>query len=62
LFQQNGQWHVFKIVAGKAVNQAITLSDKGPLQSVVTEGLSAGDTVINYPGDRLKNGSPVKAM
>jgi len=38
----------------------VSISRRGPLKAVVQSGLTEGDKVILYPGDKIQPGVPVK--
>lgn len=61
VFQQQSEWATFKLVKGKAVRTAISLKERGPVHSVVESGLSEGDKIILYPGDRIREGVKIEA-
>ncbi|MCB0340952.1 MAG: HlyD family efflux transporter periplasmic adaptor subunit [Pseudobdellovibrionaceae bacterium] len=60
LFQKDNEWTAFKIENGKAVKTQVSISRRGPLKAVVQSGLTEGDKVILYPGDKIQPGVPVK--
>jgi len=62
LFQSEGSWAVYRIKGGVAVLTPIRVGKKGPVDSTVLEGLSAGDRVVVYPGDAVESGVRVTSL
>ncbi|MFP5519261.1 MAG: efflux RND transporter periplasmic adaptor subunit [Bdellovibrionia bacterium] len=60
LVKEGSQWSVFVINSGKIHKQVVNLGAKNQSHSVVVEGLRAGDLVVQYPSDQLKDGVRVK--
>lgn len=61
LFKQDGQWQVFKIVAGRAQLQAVKVGLKNDDQAEILQGLKAGDLIISELETSLKAGSKVES-
>lgn len=61
LFRQGGGWAAFTVEGGRARLRAVTLGHRGDTAAEVLGGLSAGETVILYPGDQVVEGQRVKA-
>ena len=60
LFQRDGKWHVFAVRDGRARQKAVeTLASNGAMTGIAS-GLAEGDEVVNFPGDRLRDGIRVK--
>lgn len=60
LFRINGKPHVFRIVDGKAVLTPVVTGLEGEDTVEVTDGLAAGEQVIDAPGNELADGTAVK--
>ncbi|MGB7345495.1 MAG: HlyD family efflux transporter periplasmic adaptor subunit [Pirellulaceae bacterium] len=61
LFRHNRQWHVLSAVDGKAVLVKVEIGLQNTDLTQVLSGLSEGDTVIQYPSDQLKPGTPIQS-
>lgn len=57
--EDNG-WAVFRVVGGRARLTRVTIGDGDDRFRVVTDGLSAGDSVVLFPGDTLQDGDAVR--
>ena len=60
LFRQGNAWAAFVVRAGKAVLVPVKAGKSSGAEIQVVEGLTEGDEVILYPGDRIKPGQRVK--
>ena len=61
LFRSGTSWAVFKVVADKAVLQAVDLGHRNAEKAQLVGGLSAGDIVILNPSDDVLDGVLVEA-
>ncbi len=61
LFREGNDWATFKVVDGKAQLQKITIGAFNQDMAEVTEGLNENDTVIQFPGDTISDGTAVVA-
>ncbi|MDA0833254.1 MAG: HlyD family efflux transporter periplasmic adaptor subunit [Planctomycetota bacterium] len=61
LFRTGDDWTVFKVVDNHAVLTTIKIGKRSGLEAEVLEGLSAGETVITHPSDKIINGTEVSA-
>ncbi len=59
LFRHGEEWAVFKIVDGRARITPVDIAQRNLRNAQVTRGLSAGDTIILYPSDRIVDGTRV---
>jgi HlyD family secretion protein len=60
LFRLAGEWAVF-VVEGEAVHRrAVKIGQRNDQTAEVLEGLAAGDRVVAYPGESLKDGARVR--
>lgn len=62
LFRQGGDWAVYKLVNGTAALQTVKLGRRNDAFAEVSEGLSAGDTVILHPSDEMADGVAVAPL
>jgi len=60
LFRHGDNWAVFVARADRAVTTPIQLGHRNDDAAEVLEGLSAGDQVILYPGDRVAEGDRIE--
>jgi len=60
LFRQGGRWNVFVVRDGRARAQPVEVGRRGDDAVQILEGLSPGDRVVLYPGDRLEDGARVE--
>jgi HlyD family secretion protein len=59
LFRLGEDWAVFRIEEERAVLQTVELGLRTQSVAQVLSGLSDGDTVVAYPGDRVTDGARV---
>jgi HlyD family secretion protein len=59
-FRANDGWAVFVVAGGRAKQTPVKLGPRGGLVAVVEGGVDAGDQVIVYPSDMVKDGARVK--
>jgi HlyD family secretion protein len=59
LFRIGTDWHVYVVEDGRAVLRRVELLRQSGSASAVASGLSAGELVIVYPGDRVGPGTRV---
>ena len=62
LFRRGEQWAVFVSSDGRARLQLVSVGRSSGAEMQVTEGLKAGEAVILYPGDRVKDGQRIKPI
>jgi HlyD family secretion protein len=60
LFRRGDSWHAFVVKDGRAEDREFKLVRRAGRLTAVAEGLSEGDRVIVYPGDRVASGIRVK--
>ena len=60
LFRQGEDWAVFVVEGGRAKRRKIEVGRRGSLEAEVTQGLTAGETVIRHPSNDLTDGARVK--
>lgn len=62
LFQRGGKWQAFVVEGSRARLRDVTIGRSNGVQTEVHVGLSDGDRVIVYPGDKVSDGSRVAAL
>jgi HlyD family secretion protein len=62
LFREGDSWEVFTVEGGKARKRRVEIESRNPAKAVVASGLQAGETVILYPGDKIREGTRVSAL
>lgn len=62
LFQRDGVWNAFVVDGGKARLRAVEVGRSNGISTQVLGSLAEGERVIVYPGDRVKDGTRVKAL
>jgi HlyD family secretion protein len=60
LFRQGAGWAAFVIDAERARLLTVKVARRNNLEAMVEDGLKAGDRVVVYPSDALKDGSRVE--
>lgn len=61
LFRTGDQWTVFKVENGRARLTTVDIGQSNGLYTEIISGLSEGDDIILYPGNRLTDGTGVKS-
>lgn len=56
LFRQGGDWTVYREVEGRAVATRVETGRRTETEAQVLSGLSPGDRVVAFPGDRISEG------
>jgi HlyD family secretion protein len=62
LFRRGADWGTFVIVNGRARARSLKVGRSSGTEMQVLEGLSAGDEVVLYPGDRVRDGQRVRPL
>ena len=62
LFRESDKWSVFVVDGGRAVKRAIRTPRRNGVEALVEEGLQAGETVVVYPSDALRDGDRVSIV
>ncbi len=60
LLRHEGEWAVFRAIDGRAVLTPVTVGRQRADVVQVLDGLTEGDTVVAYPGNRVRDGSRVE--
>jgi HlyD family secretion protein len=60
LFRRGGQWTAFVVASGRARLRSVTVGYSSSAETQILDGLKEGDTVIVYPGDRIREGQRVR--
>jgi HlyD family secretion protein len=62
LFQQNDQWHVFRIVDGTARLTAVEIGSTNGLETEILAGLEESAKLVQHPPNSVVDGTPVVAI
>jgi HlyD family secretion protein len=62
LFQREGTWRTFVVDGNHAKLRTVKTGQSNGIETEIIEGLSEGDRVIIYPGDRVVDGSRVRGL
>jgi HlyD family secretion protein len=62
IFRRGEQWHAYVVADGHARLRPVKVGRSSGSESEVLEGLSDGDEVILYPGDRIRDGLRVRVV
>lgn len=60
LFQVDGDWHVFAVRNGLAVDQTLTIGHRTPEMAEVLDGLTDAEQVVLFPSDLISDGTQVR--
>ncbi len=60
LFRVGNEWAVFRVTAGVAQQQTVTIGMQNGLEAEVTAGLAKDDQVVVHPGDDITDGTAVR--
>jgi HlyD family secretion protein len=60
IFRVGSEWAVYRVENDRAREARIRILNRNNEEVMVGEGVSEGDTVVNFPGDLLKEGVKVK--
>jgi HlyD family secretion protein len=56
LFRDGDDWAVFVVAGGRAALRHVTLGDRNGIEAEIADGLSAGESVVLHPSDRVADG------
>ena len=62
LFQREGQWQTYVVQGGRARLRSIVPAESNGIHTRIVSGIDRSDTVIVYPGDRVRDGVRVRAL
>lgn len=62
LFQRESAWQTFVVEGGRAKLRTITPGRSNGLETEIVDGISEGELVAIYPGDRVEDGSRVSGI
>ena len=62
LFRRGEEWATFVLEEGRARSRPVKVGRSDGKEVQVLDGLKDGQTVILYPGDRVRDGQKVKAI
>jgi HlyD family secretion protein len=59
LFRHEGEWAVYRVEADRAVRQVVQVGQQSGLEAEITAGLGAGQQIIVYPSEAVRDGAQV---
>jgi HlyD family secretion protein len=62
VFRRGQQWAAFVVRDGRARFQPVTTGRSSGTETQITAGLSAGDEVVVYPGDHVRDGQRLRTL
>jgi HlyD family secretion protein len=62
LFRDGNQWAVFAVRDGVARKQTIEMPRRSSSHGLVAHGLTAGERVILYPAERVRDGTKIRIV
>ncbi|MCQ4163492.1 efflux RND transporter periplasmic adaptor subunit [Tahibacter harae] len=62
LFREADAWRVYLVKNGRAVLRAVDIGWLGEVRAEIRGGLDAGDRVVLYPGDEIRDGDRVQPV
>jgi HlyD family secretion protein len=62
LFRRGEEWATFVLSNGRARMRPVKTGRSSGTETQILEGLTAGEEVVLYPGDRVQDGARVKAI
>lgn len=62
IFRQGEGWHAYVLTNGQARLRSIKIGHTSDTETQILEGLQEGDEVIQYPGDRIRDGLRVRVV
>jgi HlyD family secretion protein len=60
LFRDGDHWAVFAVASGKARLRRVRIGHQNGREAEVLEGLTTGESVVQYPGDQLRDGTRIQ--
>lgn len=62
LFQRAGSWQAFAVEGGRARVRTVRVGRSNGVESEVLEGLSEGEQLVVYPGDKVSDGTRIAPL
>jgi HlyD family secretion protein len=62
VFRRGQQWSAFVVTEGRARWRPVTVGRSSGSEVQILDGLKTGETVVLYPGDRLRDGQRVRPI
>lgn len=59
LFRIGSDWAVYAVKGGRARTTVVRIGHRNAQMAEVVSGLTAGDSVVLHPSDRVKDGAAV---
>jgi HlyD family secretion protein len=62
LFQRAGEWRTFVVDGGRARERTVRPGRGNGVLTEILDGVSAGDRLVMYPGDKVSDGDRVSGL
>ena len=62
LFRDGPDWATFVVVGDRAKKRSVEVGGRTPIEAWIKGGLAAGDRVIVYPSDSVRDGAPIEIV
>jgi HlyD family secretion protein len=62
LFQRGNTWQTFVVRGGKSLLRSVKIGATNGLETQILDGLSEGEKVVVYPGDKIADGTRVREI
>ena len=62
LFQRGGLWQAFVVKGGHARLRTVRIGRSNGIETEATDGLSEGDRIVVYPGDKVADGTRIEPL
>lgn len=60
LFREGENWALYRVIKSRAVKTRVQVSETSGGQALIAAGLQAGDEVILFPGEKIRDGVKVR--
>jgi HlyD family secretion protein len=60
VFRDGDSWAVYRVESGRAKGVRVTVGARSGQDVLISSGLSAGDRVVMFPGDLIKDGTRIR--
>jgi len=62
LFRDGANWATFVVDGGRAEKRSVKVGGRTPVDAWIRDGLTAGERVIVYPSDSVRDGAPLRII
>lgn len=62
LFRDGAEWATFVVIGGRAEKRSVKVGGRTPVDAWIRDGLAAGERVIVYPSDSVRDGAPLRII